>query len=282
MMSILKTKLGRCAVALPLLCGTSALGQAPAQDAAVDVSASVIETNPAVRAALELPRETPADYFQAIGWLIDLGRPEPAKPILEELTKLPLTDAQRAALVGEFGSRSMLRLARTTELAPAGAAFAEACMAASEATAKDPQRIATLVGQLNDPSPEVRQMARTDLAATGQAGVVATLEALARENDPQRRNSLVEAIVQMSPEAGGPLLGILIQQRNRNEFGSDVIRTLQAMQVSQAVPLIAAYTQSPDAERLLVDALSRHRRGTPVFIADENAEVALWLWCKGH
>ena len=51
---------------------------------------------PAVRAALELPRSQPADYYQAIGWLIDLGRPELAKPILDELAKLQISDAQRA------------------------------------------------------------------------------------------------------------------------------------------------------------------------------------------
>lgn len=271
-------------MALTLLwCCVSASAQdAALDDAAIEVGTPVVETNPAVRAALELPRETPADHFQAIVWLIDLGRPELAKPILEELTKLQLTDAQRAELVAQFGSRDMLRLARAKELAPAGAAFADACTAAAAATANDPQRIATLIAQLTDASPEIRQMARADLAATGQTGVTAALEALAGENDPQRRNSLVEAIVQMSPEARGPLLGTLVQQRNRNEFGWNVIRILQALQVSQAAPLIAAYTRSPDAERLLVDALGRYRRGTPAFVADESHEVALWLWCKGH
>ena len=84
---------------------------------------SSVRNQPAVRAALELPRKEPADYFQAIGWLIDLGRPELAKPILDELAKLQLTDAA----AGRARRRSSARneccsWPAAEELAPAGAA----------------------------------------------------------------------------------------------------------------------------------------------------------------
>ncbi len=172
--------------------GASAFGQdeleaaaAAPGDAAVNAATNApgtaspaLETNPSVRAALELPRNEPADYYQAIGWLIDLGRPELARPILDELGQLEMSDAQRAELVTQFGSQRMLQLAKSAELAPAGAAFADACMRAAAALANDPRRIAQLVAQLTDPSPEVRSIARNDLSALGKAGAVATLEAL--------------------------------------------------------------------------------------------------------
>jgi hypothetical protein len=175
----------------------------------------------------------------------------------------------------------MLQLARATALAPAGREFAEACMAAAAAKARDPQRIAQLVEQLQSPSAEIRTAARVDLAAAGEAGAVAVLEALSRATDPQQRANLVQAAVAMDRVAVGPLLGMLVQTERDTALKADVIRILQAMQVAQAIPLVAAYTGSPDAERLLVDALDRYRQGTQAFVADENNVVSLWSWCKG-
>jgi hypothetical protein len=234
------------------------------------------ETNPAVRAALELPRTEPKHYLEAVLALIDLQRPELAAPILQELIALNLSDEQRAELVRDFGSHRLLQLARTTALAPASGEFAEACMAAAEKLARDPERMARLIEQLAAPSPDVRHMARLALDAAGEEGIVATLEALARENDPQRRAALRDAIVQMSPEAVGPLLGML--NTSDGQLQLDVIRLLEAMRVMQAMPLVAAATASPDAERLLTNALDRYRRGTRAFAADNNGEVVLWDW----
>ena len=115
-----------------------------------------LEKDPAVLTAWEMPRKKPADYFQAVLWLIDLDRPELAKRIFADLSKLQLTDADRQGLVEQFGSSSMLKLARETELEPEGAAFADACMAAAAAATNNSQRILALVKQLADPSPEVR------------------------------------------------------------------------------------------------------------------------------
>ena len=239
------------ALAVTLSCAPL-LAQETAPDAAAEQLAP--ETNPAVLAALELPRTEPRHYVSAILSLVELDRPELAKPILDQLEALKLSDAQRAALVQEFGTQRMLRLARTPALAPAGGEFADACLAAAAAAARDPQQLAQLIAQLSDASPSARHAAQVDLASAGQDAVVAMLEALAQEKDPQRRCVLVEAVAQMGPAAIGPLLGILVEGRNQAEFGSDLIHILQAIDVSQAVPLIAAHSHSPDAERLLVDA----------------------------
>ncbi|MCI0333637.1 MAG: hypothetical protein L0228_10495, partial [Planctomycetes bacterium] len=247
---------------------------APAAATPATADAPVIESNPAVRAALEIPRKEPADYFQAITWLIELDRPELAKPILDELTKLPLTGAQRAVLVEQFGSRSMLRLARAKPLAPAGAEFADACMKAAAAITNDPKRIAALVAQLADPSAEIRVMARNDLAATGRAGVVATLEALANETDPARREALVAAAGQMDPLVVGPLLAMLDTRDEQLQL--EVADLLKQLRAPQAIPLLPQPADS--AERALTIALHNYRRGMLPFAPDESEQIELWQW----
>jgi CheY-like chemotaxis protein len=211
---------------------------------------------------------------QAILWLIDLGHPELAKPITADLAKLNLDDAQRIAIVNEFGSQGMLRIARTKDLGPEGATFADACMAAASATNNNPQRIATLVGRLTDSSEEVRTIARNDLAATGQIGVNAMLEALARETAPDRRDALIFAIEYMSPLADGPLLAML--ETGDPQLRADVAALLQRFRVPQAAPLLAPDADA--AQKSLAAAIDQHRRGTPPFPIDAAGQVELWNW----
>lgn len=254
---------------LVALLGQAARGQEAAERLAP-------ETDPAVRAAVELPRTEPRHYLQAVLALIDLGRPELAAPILQELQALNLNDQQRAELVGEFGSHRMLRLARSAALAPAGQQFADACMAAADAQARDPKRIEQLLQQLHDPSPSARQAAQADLAAAGQVGAVAVLEALARERDPQRRDALMNAVVRLNGTAVGPLLGML--STDNSELKMDVIRLVEALQVAQAAPLVAAATGATDAEQVLAKALARYEGGTRAYLADEDDHVVVWQW----
>jgi CheY-like chemotaxis protein len=246
---------------------------AAAQSESADVPL-VIETDPSVRAALELPRRTPADFLRAIGWLIELERPELAKPILDELTTLQLSEAQRAGLVDEFGSAAMLKLARSKELAPAGAEFANSCMVAATAAATDPRRLAVLVAQLTDPSAEARMIARNDLAAAGREGVVATLQALARERVPARRAALGDAAAEMQPLVIGPLLAML--STNDTAVRAEVADQLARLGVTQAAPLVAGSPAA--AEQALADAIARYTAGTPPFALDAANRAEIWHW----
>ena len=221
-----------------------------------------------------MPRKKPADYVQAILWLIDLGRPELAKPILADLAKLELTDAQRQELVDQFGSGSMLKLSHSKELAPEGAAFADACMAVASAITNNPQRIATLIQQLSDPSPETRLLAQHDLAAIGPKAATATLETFAKEPDRNRRAALAAGIVAMHPLVDGMLLAML--DTHDPVLRADVADLLRQLQVPQAQPLVT--TSDSAAEREISSALSSYERGTPVFVADQDNQVELWQW----
>jgi hypothetical protein len=249
------------------------------KDAAADKAAQpevkrLPETNPAVLAALEMPRTTPADHLQVIIWLIDLDRADRAKPILEELTKLQLNDAQKLELVDKFGSGSMLKLARSKELAPAGAAFAEACMAVASTAANDPQRIGSLIKQLADPSPEARLVAQHDLAAIGPKAAQAALEAMAREADSARRQAIAAGVVALHP-LGDEMLLAMLDTRDP-ALRAVVIQSLQRLQIPRVQPFVPATSSA--AEQKLVTALSSYERGTPIFVPDHENYVEIWQW----
>ena len=241
-----------------------------------------IETDPAVLAILELPREEPADYFRAIVVLIELDRPELAKPIFEELVQLQLNDAQRAALVEQFGSRSMLLLARTKELGPAAVEFAEVSTTAAANAARDPRRLAALIQQVVSGSAEERQLATNDLVTAGQPAITATLEALARETDPARRTALSRAAAQMDPLVIGPLLAML-STKDAN-LRDHVARLLTHLRATEAAPFLAASSASArlsspkSAERALLDAIENYSAGVPAFSPDEAGQIELWHW----
>jgi CheY-like chemotaxis protein len=232
------------------------------------------ETNPAVLSVLEMQRTKPADYVRSILLLIDLGRPELAKPILADLAKLELTDAQRQELVDEFGASNMLKMSQSKELAPDGAKFADACMAVAAAITNNPQRIATLIGQLSDPSPETRLLAQHDLAATGSKAASAMLEAFAKEPDRDRRAALAAGIAAMHPLVDGMLLAML--DTHDPAVRADVADLLRDLHVPQAHPLVGR--TEANTEREILTALSSYERGMPVFMADQDNHVELWQW----
>jgi hypothetical protein len=245
-----------------------------AVETATPAARPLLETNAAVRTALESPRTTPRDYVQSILWLIDLGRPELAKPIMMELAKLPVTDAQRVAIVGEFGSHGMLRLAQAKELGPEAVAFADACTAAAAAAAQDPQRIAQLVKQLADESVEVRLAARNDLAASGSVGAVAVLEALAGETDGQRRGALLKAAEVLHPLVDSPLLAM--SATDDPQLRADVMLLLKRLSVPQAAPLLA--TDPETAARAVSTAINNLKGGVPPFAIGSDSQVEMWRW----
>ncbi|HEX4415931.1 MAG TPA: hypothetical protein VH107_20030 [Lacipirellulaceae bacterium] len=243
-------------------------------DQAAESVPTVLQNNPAVRTALERERKEPRDYVDSILLLVELGHPELAKPILADLMKLNVTDEQRIAIVNEFGSQGILRLSQAKELGPDASTFASACMAAAGAAATSPERIAGLVKQLSDPLLAVRTAARNDLAATGQIGATAALEALGREPDPARRAALLGAIELMHPLVNAPLLAML--ETNDANLRNDVAALLRRLAVPQAVPFLS--TDNASAERAVGTALSNYQRGTPPFAVDGDNQVELWKW----
>lgn len=234
------------------------------------------ETNPAVLAALELPRTEPKHYLSAVLSLVKLKRPELAAPIFKELTEQQLTDDQRADLVAQFGSYRLMELSRVPELAPSAQEFADASIAAAAKRDRDPKRLSKLINDLESSNAAARNAARIDLSMTGEEGVVATLEAFARQADPQKRQKLAAGIVAMNPSAADPLLAML--STSDEALRHDVIRILKEMKVTLAKPFIAGETSTADEERLLDEAIGAGQRGMRFFDVDANDEAAIWQW----
>ncbi len=169
---------------------------APAADAAPivepDTLADYARREPAVAAALELPRDTPAQQLKAVLVLIDLGRPEAAALILPDLLKTKFDPETGAALVRQFGPARFMELIRLDHVGEGAAAganplagvgkFGQACLDAAAAQANDPQRLATLIAQLQAP----KKTTATRRASTSAPGAIAPSPRASPRSPPRR------------------------------------------------------------------------------------------------
>ena len=150
----------------------------------------------AIDAILELPRTKASHYVEASLSLIDLGQPELATPVVQQMLRLQLSETESAELVAEVGSARLMRLGREV---PRTAPFVEACLQSAEAEALKPERLMTLVNQLQAPTPSERIEALSMLRKTGLRGVDYCLTALTQTNDQQLIGHLREALVALEP-----------------------------------------------------------------------------------
>lgn len=232
---------------------------------------------PAVATILDTPRETPAAQLQAILTLLDLGEDDVAAVLWKSLSQAELDDPTCAALAQQFGTAGLMKLARQeakngpeTEgqdakeagQAPAfvsAKAFVERCLKAAEAAARDPKRISMLVANLNSDSPETRQAARVDLAATGTDGAKACLEALAQAEGEDQRANLMLGLIDLRPEVD-PLLVTALAD-GRGHFRRDAAELTGYLRIANAVPWLAVYaagfTDDPDVLSAATTALRK-------------------------
>lgn len=227
----------------------------------------------AVAEALELPRTSPTEQLRTIALLLDLDRPEVAALVLPDLLKAKLTDDDRAALVRKFGTARFMELIRRDRPAAAadGASFAGAgkfaqqCLDAAAAQARDPKRLAALVKQLTDGSEDERLAAEADLAASGQNAVAACLTALAEAKTKPARGRLMAALIEMRPASDGPVLAALAD--GEGQLQRDAAELAGAMRLSEAMPLLAALaaggSESAETSAAASAALSRLGFSTP-------------------
>lgn len=209
--------------------------------------AEAARRSPAVAALLEMPREKPEEQLTAIFTLIDLGELEVAAALWKSFAHVELDDAQRADLAARFGTARLLQLARNPQLAPGAGVrgFVDSCLEAAAQVAHDPRRLAKLIADLNDPSPEVRKAARVDLAATSTDGAVACLEALAQTEAKSVRARLMLALSDMRPEID-PLLLAVLAEGNGN-LRRDVTELAGHTQMFEATAWLASSAVSdPD------------------------------------
>lgn len=264
--------------------------------------------DPAIAAVLELPRTTASQQLRAILMLVDLGHPEVAAQIVPELLGAELDDAQKAALVAEFGTAKFLKLIRLDQPGEQAAdasplagvrEFAETCIAAADAAAKDPARIAKLLAQLNAPEEGDRYAARVDLRAAGDAGMIAAIHALAEAKDETTRGNLLAALADMRPAIDAPLLALLAD--SQGQLRRDAAELAGHLRVAAALPWLStiAVTSTdssavsaartaiaqlgyPEPTAVEVQKLLRDRlaaiKSTPVATIDEGIAGRWWSW----
>jgi hypothetical protein len=268
---------GRPLVLAPLavLLGAGApavLGQ-PAAESAV-----AARRNPAVAAALELPRTTAAEQVRAVLTLLDLGYPQVAAEVFRELQQLRLTEEERAAVARQFGTGAMLQLIRhdppgAAEDSPLAGAreFAQACLDAAATAARDPQRIRQGIAQLASGDPGQAYAAGVDLRAAGEPALAALFAALAQEEEPPRRGALLGVLREMRPAAELPLLAVLAEGSGRVQ--RDAAELAGHWRLSTAIPLLAplAATSADESGEAARKALLRI--GVPLPAADEAAAL---------
>jgi hypothetical protein len=280
----------------------------PAADAAAPTLADFARRDPAVAAVLELPRTKPAEQLRAILMLVDLGHPEVAAQIAPELLGAQLDDAQKAALVTEFGTARFLKLIRLDAPAAEGAPptplagmreFARSAIAAADAAAKDPARITALINGLNAPTEAERYAARVDLRTAGDAGMIAAIDALATADDEATRANLLAALAEMRPAVDGPVLALLADANG--QLRRDAAELAGYIRLSAALPwlsTIAATASEPSAadaartsiaqlgypmptatetQKLLRDRLAAIK-STPTATIDEGTTGVWWSW----
>lgn len=223
-------------------------GEPPADGAADDAAEQEVDLSqygPAVRAVLGAERRTPEELLQGVILLLDLGEPDLAKPLFAKLMAADLDDAARAALARKFGSHRMIRLARSKTLGPEVATFVDQCTAALAAEVRDPKRLTGLVQKLDDPSPDVRIAALSDLVEGGSDAAAFCVAALVDPEHAARHDGLLAALVELRPASVEPLLSAMAVTEPEAKVA--VIGALAVVESGRAMPyLIAPAMLDPD------------------------------------
>jgi len=228
------------AVALWSCCVASA----PAQEAAAPATSD----DPAVLALLATRPSTPDDLMNVVGLLLDLDEPRIAQPLLVQLMQAADDDAQRNVIGRKYGTKALFRLASTPELQPQGKEFADAVLASMRSTARDPARIAALIGRLQDPSLDVRAQAISGLRDGGDTATQIVVEALLSSQNAGERRMLEIALAGMGDSAYGPV-GAMLTSGDAAAMAS-AVAVLQLVEDPAVLNdlLIAAYAPNSPAE----------------------------------
>ncbi len=273
-------------VALSASLATPAMAQDPPAADSAAALADYARRDPIVGAALDLPRDTPAQQLRTILALVDLDRVDVAAQLLPNLLAAELDDAQRADLVRQFGSARFMHLTRVDAPAADGGAasplagareFAQKCLDAAAAQANDPARLAKIVEQLNAPAEEDRYAARVDLRATGNAGIVATMSALAAAATPEARTNLWAALAELRPAVDAPLIAVLAE--GQGQVRADAATLAGRLRIRAALPHLVALAVSADdpaARQAAQGALAVLGLPTPT-PAEAQALVREWI-----
>ena len=183
----------------------------PAAEQPADAAAVPANTrnDAIVRQVLDLRLDTPERILRAVRVLLDVGRPDAARPLLERLLDANPDAATLTALVDEFGSPFFLRLARERALEPLGTELAQRATDAARADVSDTTRIDDLLADLGDPSRRVRARAIDRLRTAGQPALAPLVLLLADDDRAAAHRAAGLALAAIGEESLPPLAAAL-------------------------------------------------------------------------
>jgi len=176
-----------------------------------DLEEPAVPEDSAVAAILATKPGTPNECIRAAKILSDLKRPDLAKKFLQKVIEAKLDAPALAKLAEEFGSAMFVQLGARLDLHPQSQQLADAVLAAQNAELQNPERVAELIKQLQDPSAEKRKAAFSGLMDARGAAVSAMIEALADPARAAEQEAIRTALAAMGRQAVDPLLEILVQ-----------------------------------------------------------------------
>jgi hypothetical protein len=164
-----------------------------------------------VAAILATKPNTPVDCTRAATILADLDRPDLAKRYLKKVLDAKLSPKQLADLGDEIGSAALISMGQRDALRPEGRQLADAVSNAVTARREDTSRIAALIQQLNDPSPERRNLAMVQLQEVPRAAIGPLIEVLANSTRADEHANVRTVLAGMGRTGREALVGVLEQ-----------------------------------------------------------------------
>lgn len=214
-------------------------------------------SDPAVKSLLATNPTTPEELLGAIDVLLSLRAFDDAYLLLQKLDKAKPGDDEWVKLVEKLGSGLFVRLALLAEMQPEGRQISDAALNAADKYARDPNRLAELIGRLSDPSPAVRRGAMLRLLSGREAAIQALVSAL---RDPARKAECAvirTALVRFGRDATAPLVAVL--RSNEAALRVEACRALAELgQSLTALDLLAPAllpSSPPDVQAAAKEAL---------------------------
>lgn len=260
--------------------------------------------DPAVAALLATNPTTPVECAKTANILLKLRQPSLAKDQIRKVLDANLDKTQLAALGRQLGPSMFLAMSQAAELQPVGKQLGDAVLEAMRGELQDPQKIATAIEQLQDPSVEKRTQALQELQDGGSPAIEALIAVLA---DPKRESEFKNvraALARMGRRASNALIGIsegadsglkaqaflalgdavaieakyfLLGPASRP--ADDEKETAVAKAAQYALKRIAGKLPSkPEAEKLLVTIADAYLNRQPPFPDAVDRKVDIWRW----
>jgi hypothetical protein len=285
-------------------------GEAEAPNSEAPSAEAAMPNTAGVEAILATEPGTPTELVRAAKILADLERPDLARQFLKQVIDAfaGLDEAGRsAALVGleeRFGSPVFTEMAARADLAPEARQLNDAVLSAVRRHVQDPARLAGFVGQLKDPSAEVRYGAVVELQRAGSAAVGPLAPVLADASRAAEHANVRAALVQLGSDALDPLIAIL--ESANAKLAVEAIRVLGDLANERAVVFLLAPSVSNESDpavrgaagaalmklsgrvssrevvvRLLTKRVEEYFERRYAMKEDVDGQVQVWTWEDG-